>query len=265
MKKKRGSIKHWGKKNLPTILTWTSAISTVGALYFTGKATVKAVRTYDELKKENKDISKKEILKAVGPYYIPAAGFAAASVACSFSSNHINLKRQQILAGALFASNEALQAFRKKVTEKIGEDEVKQITKEQAQEAPLVESKRHIPGEKVVVYDDFLQYKFETTFEKLNDAEFEVNRRLNNNDCYICTGNVPYEEFYRWMDVRPPKTAYAYSWNSSDMWDLYNTAWVDFYQVDTVDSDGRRMIILRYNFEPMMKSILKIEEREIKL
>lgn len=238
----------WFKKNLPTILTWTSAISTAGALYFTGKATVKAVRVYDQLKGDNNEVDKKELVKRVIPYYIPAAGFAASSIACTFSSNHINLKRQRVLSGALFASNEALSAFKKKVEEKIGKEETKQITDECKKEITEKKAITYITDEVIKIRDSFMNYTFETTMTRLIDAENEVNCQLNNPAWG--SGIVPYDTFYSWMKVKPPKSADLYVWESYEMQCGWERSWVNFYHEDTVDPDGRRLIILSFDIEP---------------
>lgn len=250
----------WFKKNLPTILTWTSAISTAGALYFTGKATVKAVRVYDELKKGD-EIDKKEFVKRVVPYYIPAAGFAASSIVCTFSSNHVNLKRQRVLSGALFASNEALSAFKKKVEEKIGKEETKQLTEECKKETNERKALPYLSEEIIRVHDPFMNYTFETTMTNLIDAETNVNRILNNPAWSL--GIVPYDVFYSWMKVTPPRGAELYTWHCYEMAIGFESSWVDFYHEDTVDADGRRLIIFHFTIDPEMDtSRTKVKDDE---
>lgn len=237
------------KKNLPTILTWTGAISTAGALYYTGKATVKAVRVYDELKKGD-ELDKKEFVKTVGPYYVPAVILAASSIGCGFSSNHINLKRQRMLSGALFASNEALSVVKRKIEDKIGKEEAKQLTEECRKELDARKVPTYLSEEVIRVHDAFMNYTFETTMTRLIDAETEVNRQLNNPAWSI--GIVPYDRFYSWMKAKPPKGSNLYVWECYDMQCGYESSWIDFYHEDTVDADGHRLIILRFTIEPEM-------------
>ena len=252
-------FRKWFKKNLPTILTWTGAISTVGALCLTSRATVKAVRVYDQLKDENNKVDKKVFIKKVIPYYIPAAGFAASSIVCTFSSNHINLKRQRVLSGALFASNEALSAFKKKVEEKIGKEETKQIVEECKKETNERKAIPYLSEEIIRVHDAFMNYTFETTMTKLIDAETEVNRQLNNPAWSI--GIVPYDRFYSWMKAKPPKGSDLYVWECYEMQCGYESSWIDFYHEDTVDSNGNRLIILRFTIEPELDpSRAKVED-----
>lgn len=246
-------LSRWVKKNLPTILTFMSIVSTAGALYFTGKATIKAVRTYDKLKKDDESVSKKDVFKAVVPYYIPAAGFAAASIALSLGSNHIHVKRQQVLAGALLASNEALQQFRKKVGEQIGEEKMKEITDLQAKEAKVCDSSSRDPQDQITVFDQFAYFKFQTTWTQLNNAMFEVNRRLNCHD-NVDFGIVRYEDFYRWMGVNLPSNLKAYGWDSVIMLDSYDTSWVDFFMRDMQDSNGLPITILEYSINPTVEN-----------
>lgn len=243
-------FRKWFKKNLPTILTWTGAISTVGALYLTSRATVKAVRVYDQLKDENNKVDKKVFIKKVIPYYIPAAGFAASSIVCTFSSNHINLKRQRVLSGALFAGNEALSAFKKKIEEKVGEEETKQITDECKKELKEKKAITYITDEVIKVRDEFMNYTFETTMSRLIDAENEVNCQLNNPAWG--SGIVPYDAFYSWMKVKPPKGADLYVWETYEMQCGWERSWISFVHEDTVDADGHRLIIFGFDIEPDM-------------
>lgn len=252
--KSLNTLSKWVRKNLPTILTWASAVATAGALYYTGKATVKAVRTYDELKQENPQVSKKEVVKAVIPYYIPAAGFAATSIACSFGSNHINAKRQRVLAGALMMSNEALQSFKKKVEEKLEPKKLEEITQEQAQEKHAQSTAVLDPQDRITVFDKFTHFKFETTYSQLSNAMFEVNRRLNHNDGFYCGGSVPYSDFYRWMGVNVPEPFRAYSWDTVLMHDEFDTSWVDFFMKDMQDVNGLPITILEYSINPTIDS-----------
>lgn len=248
-------IKRYVKRNAPTIFIFGNAIGVLVTAGLTVYGTVKAVRKVDKLKETIEKPTKKQILKAVAPCYISSAISAGVTIGFGLSSNAISNKRQQALSAALIASNEAIQNFKEIAKEKFGEEEVKKIVEEQAKETLVRgEPAKAISSDDYInVYDEFSGYKFRTTMKKLNDAEFEVNRRLNHNDNWKCGGDVGYDDFFRWMDVPPTLYCKAYCWDSSDMWDVWNTGWVDFFHEKTVDDKGDETIILRYSIQPIAK------------
>ena len=129
------TIKERIKRNAPTLMI----IGNVIGVFVTGGLcvyeTIKAVRIVDKLKETIEKPTKKQILKAVAPYYISPAISAAVTIGLGLSSNAVNIKRQQALSAALIASNEAFRAFKEKTVEKIGEEGVKKIVENQAKEA----------------------------------------------------------------------------------------------------------------------------------
>ena len=241
------------RRNAPTIATIGSVIATGVALYLTGKATFKAVNAVNEMKKNEEQPTTKQILKKVVPYYIPAGIAAVTAVTLSITSNTIHVKRERMLSAALLASNEALTMFREKLTEKVSGETVKQITELPMEEKEVDRKPMIEPNDYIWIYDEFSGYKFRTTYGKLLEAEKEVNRRLNNNDRYTCKGYVDYDDFFKMMDVQPTMYIRNFCWDSSDTWDLWDTAWIDFYHEETQTPDGCRMIILRYSIDPLAK------------
>ena len=254
-------IRRTVKRKAPTLLTIGNAVGVFATAGLTAYGTYKAVKKVEKLKETVENPTKKEILKEVAPCYISPLVSAILTVMCGVSSNAININRQKALAAALLTSNEAMSAFKKKVEDKIGGEEVKKIVEEQAKEAVIAEEPRKVisNGDYITVYDKFSGYKFRTTFEKLVAAEKEVNKCLNDNQYtgYVNTrlrpGEFEYSEFFRLMDVKPTLFSRAYVWDSSEMWDIWNTGWIDFMHEESTDTDGGRMIILSYTIDPVAK------------
>lgn len=251
------TIKKRIKRNAPTLMI----IGNVIGVFVTGGLcvyeTIKAVRKVDKLKETVEKPTKKQILKAVAPYYISPAISAGLTVGLGLSSNAVNIKRQQALSAALIASNEAFRAFKEKTVEKIGEEGVKKIVEKQAKEATTQEPKKISQNaDYITVYDKFSGYKFRTTQKDLDKAEFEVNRRLNHSENGRWVGEVNYDDFFRWMNVKPTLYSKAYCWDSSNMWDSLDTGWVDFYHEKTTDVNGDEIIILRYSVDPIAKRVV---------
>lgn len=237
------------KKNLPTLLTIASVLSGAAALYFTGKGTIKAVRKYDALKESGADITPKVIFQQVVPYYIPAIGFAVTSFGCNIAGNTIHVKRNRALSLAAVSAIESLRDFKQKTLEVAGEEAVKQIEEKRGKETNLVEHPIELLGKKIRVYDDFTRMKFETTWERLKDAEDNLNRTLNN-PCWGVT-RMELKEFYRELGVdlsREKKvSAFNYIWDEYYISVNYEMSHVDFYDKDAfVDEDGIETVLLRY-------------------
>lgn len=249
------------RKRLPTILTIVSTISGAAALYFTGRATVKAVRKYDRLKADGVGMTPKVIVKQFVPYYIPAIGFATSSMLCDIGCNTIHVKRNRALTLAATSAMETLRDFKTKTKEIVGEERVKEIETAQARDTKLIRGISYFANEVIRVYDNFTGFKFETTSQKLMDAETEVNRHINN----ICWGNCQTElrDFYRWMGIDASKIksslACNYVWNQDHMIGNWDLSFVDFYHEQVQDNDGTPLIILRYYPEPESESVIKAQ------
>lgn len=241
------------RRNLPTILTITGALSGAASLYFTGVGTVKAVRKYDKLKEEGVEITPKVIVKHIVPYYIPAIGFAGTSLGCSITANTIHKKRNKALTLAAIGAMESLRDFKEKTIEVAGEEVEKKIEEKRAQETELTESPTSYLGKKIRVYDDFTRMKFETTWENLKDAEDDVNRTLHNP--WMGMTRVELRKFYKDLGVDLSKSkaisAENHAWDEEYLAINWEMTYVDFYDKETfVDNDGVETILLRYFPEP---------------
>ena len=248
---KENKIAMYCKRKLPAILAITSALSSLAALYFTGRATAKAVREYDALKNEGVKLEQKEIIKKFVPYYIPAIGFATASIACNVAGNVIHVKHNRALSLAATSAMETLQDFKRKARTIAGDDKVNLIEEQRAKEAALVE--RVSSSSKVRVYDEFTGVKFETTWEKLKDAEAEVNRQINS----VCWGKCEAElkDFYRLLgidlSIAKPIFNDNYIWHQEYMIEMWELSYIDFFDKETaMDEDGTEIVMLRYFPEP---------------
>ena len=98
-------VSRYAKDNMPKLLTMGSVACLGGAVYYTGKGTVQAVRLIDkkELKK-GAPLTTGEKVKAVWPCYIPAAVATVGSAGCAIGATHMLLTQNTALAAALAAS-----------------------------------------------------------------------------------------------------------------------------------------------------------------
>lgn len=251
------------RKRLPTILTIVGALSGGAALFFTGKATVKAVRKYDELKKEGIEITPKVVIKHFVPYYIPAIGFAVGSLGCNISSDRIHAKRNRVLTLAATTAIESLRDFKQKAFDVIGEEGVRKIEKEQAKDAPVLKTDNYIDSA-IRVYDIENGFKFETTYQALYEAESLVNRELAYNG--FSKGIFYLRDFYKILGVCETKLANLTfaerKWDEYYMQEEWETNWVTFTHEELFDKDGMPMVILRYSPYPEYQFVIDEHAKE---
>ena len=246
------------KKHLPTICVVVSALSGAAALYFTGRATVKAVRKYDKLKAEDAAITPKVIIKQFVPYYIPAIGFGAVSLACNIAGNKIHANRNRVLSIAAVSAAETLKDFKYKTKELVGEDTVKEIENKQALDAKVIGAKG-LFDEMIRVYDVATGIKIETTYKKLYEAEAEVNARLS--DSVWANLSMTLRDFYRFLGIDEKDVRDLYFgdriWDVSYMFENWESNWVTFTHEEMYDRDGTPMVILRYSPEPEYDHVMR--------
>ncbi len=129
------------RKHLPTITTVASSIGVIGTAVFSARAAYKSVPAIEEHKdileqlranKDGFDTEKEYNKEVVSVYkktgvellksYWPAAVSSGLTIAGIFSTNSIHRKRYFAMAGMYTAVNAAYNEYRKRVSEKYGED-----------------------------------------------------------------------------------------------------------------------------------------------
>ena len=257
---KRNKLLMVCKNKLPTICTAVSVASGLAALYFTGKATVKAVRKYDALKESGIELNKKEMFRQIVPYYIPAIGFATTSIACSIASNTIHAKRNRILTLAAASAFETLKEFKSEAKELIGEEKVQEIEKRQTINSERIAA--NVAGDVIRVLDIDNNVRIDTTREKLHEAENYVNSSLSYSGW--AKGRVSLKDFYRHLGIDEKRIKHLAC--SEKIWDVehlqmeWETNWVTFDREEgAYDSDGVPLIFLRYCPEPKYEFIIEEE------
>lgn len=95
----------YAKDNMPKLLTAGSVVFLGGAVYYTGKGTVQAVRLIDKKTLEKgAPLTTGEKIKETWPCYIPAAAATLGSAGCAIGATHVLLTQNTALMAALAAS-----------------------------------------------------------------------------------------------------------------------------------------------------------------
>lgn len=217
--------------NSSTILTAMSVAGTVSTAILTGRATFRAAQLIeDETKsialtypKENGDLekygeakinlSRASKVKLVWRVYIPPASVMLTTMTCIIVANKIASKKIAALAVAGGISERALQEYKAKVVEKLGERQDTKIRDEIAQDrvnAQPVQKEVILAGTgEVLCYDMLTGRYFQSTVEELKRAENKINHDLNN----FMAASL--SEFYD--EIGLPSTTYSDSvgWNAN--------------------------------------------------
>lgn len=128
-------VEKFVKENAPTILMSAGLGLFGGAIYETGKATVKSVRQVDKIEGAQGELmTPKEVVKECWKNYIPAAGLTLGGTACIIGANHMNLKRIEALATAYALNKDKFKEYQDKVKEVLGEQKEYDIRDKIAQD-----------------------------------------------------------------------------------------------------------------------------------
>lgn len=233
------------KQNSATILTGIGGAGVIVTSVMAVKATPKALMLLEEAEKEKQEeLTKLEKVKVAGPVYIPAIVIGVSTIACIFGANALNKRQQAAITSAYALVNSSYQEYKDKVKELYGKDandEVKnEIAKDKYKEADIPKD-----DEKELFFDEFSGRFFRSTLEKVQRAQYEINRDLSFRDW------ATINEFYDYLDIPHVDAGDIIGWSTTMNGEMYWQTWVDFSNVKMVDDDGLEYYIVRMFQEPM--------------
>lgn len=209
-------------KNSPTILTTLGVSGLVGTVILAVKATPQACELIQiaEVEKDDPDgLTTLETIKVAWKPYIPATITGAATIGCIVGANTVNSRRGAAITSAYILADKALDEYKAKVIETIGEKKAARIEDEIAQDRidanPVNEQTIIFAGGDVLCYDVFSGRYFKSTVEKLKRVENEVNKDLLL-DLWISLNDVYYK-----IGLDPLPVGEHLGW-SIDSFDLIN-------------------------------------------
>ena len=233
------------RNNSATILTTVGAIGVVGTAVLTAKATTKANDILEEATIEKGEkLTVKEKIVAAGPTYIPAILMGTATIACVFGANILNKRHQAALISAYTMLDQSYKQYQSKVEELYGEGSNENIKNEIAKDEYKKVSIRVDDG-KELFYDDYSKRYFESTKEKVKQAEYTLNRNLVMRDyAYL-------NEWYDELDLDLLDEGYKLGWTMGQCMDMYWQPWIDFAHSKIELDDGRVCNVIRMMEEPI--------------
>ncbi len=239
--------KFFCKRNGSTILTCIGAVGVVVTSVLAVKATPKAVKLIEKAEEEKGEkLTKTEVVKVAGPVYIPAVVSGTATIACIFGSNVLNKRQQAAITSAYALLDNTYKDYRDKVKELYGDEADKEVKEAIAKDKYSEEINVDDNDGKKLFYDDFSGRYFRATIEKVQQAEYEINRDLSMRD--YATVN----EFYEYLDIPPIPGGDELGWSTGMNFDYYWQSWIDFGHNKVPMDGGMECIILTMFGEPTL-------------
>lgn len=254
-----GLVRH-GKfllnENSRTILTGVGVVGTVSTAVLTGRATFKAAEIIaEEKEKFNKekygtedgeaftdhDLARFQKIKKVWRLYIPPGAMCLTTVTCIIVANKIASKKIAALAIASGISERALQEYKEKVIEKLGERQDTKIRDELAQDRvnqnPVNSREVILAGTgEVLCYDLTTGRYFQSTVEEIKRAENKMNHILNN------FMSASLSEFYDEIGLPPTSFSDTVGWNANNHLEVVISA--------VMSTDNRPCLAIDFTYPP---------------
>lgn len=172
------------EKHSPELLTGLGIAGMIFTVVMAVKVTPKAMRKVDEIEiKEDKRLTKGEIVKETWKYYIPVVISGACSIACVIGANSINMKRNAALIAAYAISTQELSDYKRKAIDILGEKKAPlikdEVAKERIERDPVDNTTVIMTGKgESLCYDPLSGRYFKSDIEKIRKAVNDFNRKM---------------------------------------------------------------------------------------
>lgn len=250
--------KNYLRKASPTLLSCLGAAGVIGTSVLAVRATPKAIRRIRSDSRVNHDgdpdaYTKLEAIQSAWMCYIPAAAVGASTIVCIFGANVLNKRQQAAISSAYALLNTSYQDYKSKLKELYGEEAhqkiVDSIVKEQCNDVYLtsiglcsnstLDFEEHDPNDNRLFYDTFSKRYFESTVNRVIQAEYHLNRN------FTLSGHLPVNDFYEFLGLSPMDGGDEIGWSWED--GLY---WIDFGHHKTVLDDGLEVYVIDMEWTP---------------
>ena len=239
-----------------TILSGVAVAGTVTTAVLTGRASFKAARILEdeqnaivgawregESDTPPEDLSKTHKLKVVWKLYLPPVASGVLTVTSIIVANKISSKKIAALAVAGGISERALQEYKDKVVEKLGDRQSQKIRDDIAQDRvtknPYSSEVVLVGTGDVLCYDMLTGRYFRSSVEDIKRAENKINHEILN------TMGASLSEFQDILGM--PETDYTQKvgWDGPDL--------VSVLLSTTMSADGRPCICVDFNRPPILE------------
>lgn len=200
-------------KHSPEIITGIGVAGMIGSTVMAVRATPKALDILAQAEYEKGDkLTKKECVKDAWKVYVPAAVLCASSAACIIGATAKSAKCNAALATAYEISTNTLREYKSKAVETFGENKVKKMEQEIAQDKV---NNHPVSSSQVIIattgdtlfYDELSDRYFKGDLEQIRKSINELNRDLNLN-MYVSLS-----EFYDKLNLKHTSLSDYIGWN----------------------------------------------------
>lgn len=250
--------KKYLRKASPTMLSCLGAAGVIATSVLAVKATPKAIRRIRSDSRVNHDgdpdaYTKLEAIQSAWTCYIPAVAVGASTIVCIFGANVLNKRQQASISSAYALLNTSYQDYKNKLKELYGEEAhqkiVDSIVKEQCNDVYLssiglcssstLDFEEHDPNDNRLFYDTFSKRYFESTVNRVIQAEYHLNRN------FTLSGHLPVNDFYEFLGLSPMAGGDEIGWSWED-----GLFWIDFGHHKTVLDDGLEVYVIDMEWTP---------------
>ena len=235
----KGAVKH-----SPELLTAIGIVGMGVTTIMSVKATPKALKQIEEARDEKgEDLTKIETVKAGWKPYIPAAITGVTSIICLLGANSIHTRRNAALVTAYQISTTALNEYKDKVVETVGEATAKEIRDRVVEEKKENIANSHptfiiATDDDVLMYEPLSNQEFKSTTNKVEKAAIDLNWRLTSGSEFCISLN----EFLRELGLKDSAVGDDVGWTDGSL--------IDFtFDLDMNDA-GKPRLTLAYLTPP---------------
>lgn len=252
-------------KHTSTILAVLASIGVSGSVVSAIAVTPKALKKIERDSRANHDgdpyaYTKKEAVTSAWKFYIPTAVLTASTIVCIFGSNALSKHQQAMLTSAYALLDNSYKEYKNKLKELYGEEAHNNIVNELAKEtvnsphlytcgafssSTLDFGESAEPEVIRTFYDVFSDRYFETTTEKVLQAEFHLNRN------YWLGGEVSVNQFYKFLGIKGIDGGDSLGWDTF----VDGCYCIDFNHRRITLDDGMEINIIEMVIEPTTDSL----------
>lgn len=246
-------------RSAPNVLTVFAVGGLILTSYLSIKATPKAIKLIKDSKYKHEEkqesYTKFDAVRASWRCYIPATMSGFATVICIIGINVSNKQRQAALVSAYTLIKNTYSDYTNKVKELYGTKAHQKIIDELA-----VERAKNVnltcygicnntsldfddfnPDDIRLFYDAFSKRYFESTVNKVIQAEYHMNRN------FVLSGVSSVNEFYDLLGLDNTTNGDEIGWDMAD-----GLCWIDFNHHKTILDDGLEVYVLDMEWVPTL-------------
>ena len=252
------NVKTSATKHSPEILIGFGVAGFVTSAVLAVKATPKAMRLIESRKEEinskleqgdwDTRVTKLEpidAIKVAWKPYIPAAVTGVASIACVIGANSVHAKRNAALATAYQLSTAALNEYKDKVIETIGEKKEQsireKISKDRVEKNPVTNNAVYVTGSGESLFLEPISKRyFKSDIERIRGIINTLNERMYSDPF---GGQIPLSDFYDDIGLERTDISNDIGWNIEN-----GSIKVDFHPI--MSDDGKPCLAIYYSTTP---------------